>query len=177
MAGAHTKMVALILMTAIPADDAREVLLDALTDPQLTDSVKLNILQVLTAREGFKPYCVDVGGRLVHLAAGGISTQPASSSKANSQIVQRASDALCGAYPDAPQRILDMFLRYLAMYPQPRGREADACAAALEALYHRQAGRNVDERRIAERNGISKRLLNRMLRRFERCLQEKPNEH
>ena len=176
MAGAHTKMVALILMTAMPADDAREVLLDALTDPQLTDGVKLNILQVLTAREGFKPYCVDVGGRLVHLAAGGISMQPASSSKANSQIVQRASDALCGTYPDAPQRILDMFLRYLAGYPQPRGREADACAAALEALYHRQAGRNVDERRIAERNGISKRLLNRMLRRFERCLQETPDE-
>lgn len=177
MAGAHTKTVALILMTAIPADEARMVLLDALTDPQLADGVKLNILQVLTARDGFRPYCVDVGGRLVHLAAGGISTQPKSCSRANSQIVQRASDALNGAYPDAPQRVLDMFLRYLAVYPQPKGREADACAAALEALYHRQAGRHVDEREIAERNGISKRLLNRMLRRFERCLQEKPDEH
>ena len=83
MAGAHTKTVALILMTAMPADEARAVLLDALTDPQLADGVKLNILQVLTARDGFKPYCVDVGGRLVHLAAGGISTQPASSSTAN----------------------------------------------------------------------------------------------
>lgn len=177
MAGAHTKTVALILMTAIPADEARMVLLDALTDPQLADGVKLNILQVLTARDGFRPYCVDVGGRLVHLAAGGISTQPKSCSRANSQIVQRASDALSDAYPDAPQRVLDMFLRYLAVYPQPKGREADACAAALEALYHRQAGRHVDEREIAERNGISKRLLNRMLRRFERCLQEKPDEH
>lgn len=177
MAGAHTKTVALILMTAIPADEARMVLLDALTDPQLADGVKLNILQVLTARDGFRPYCVDVGGRLVHLAAGGISTQPQSCSRANSQVVQRASDALSEAYPDAPQRVLDMFLRYLAVYPQPKGREADACAAALEALYHRQAGRHVDEREIAERNGISKRLLNRMLRRFERCLQEKPDEH
>lgn len=177
MAGAHTKTVALILMTAIPADEARMVLLDALTDPQLADGVKLNILQVLTARDGFRPYCVDVGGRLVHLAAGGISTQPKSCSRANSQIVQRASDALNDAYPDAPQRVLDMFLRYLAVYPQPKGQEADACAAALEALYHRQVGRHVDEREIAERNGISKRLLNRMLRRFERCLQEKPDEH
>ena len=177
MAGAHTKTVALILMTAIPADEARMVLLDALTDPQLADGVKLNILQVLTARDGFRPYCVDVGGRLVHLAAGGISTQPQSCSRANSQVVQRASDALSEAYPEAPQRVLDMFLRYLAVYPQPKGREADACAAALEALYHRQAGRHVDEREIAERNGISKRLLNRMLRRFERCLQEKPDEH
>lgn len=177
MAGTHTKTIALILMTAMPVDEARAVLLDALTDPHLADSVKLNILQVLTARDGFKPYCVDAGGRLVHLAAGGISTQPASSSRANSAIVQRASDALCGAYPDAPQRVLDMFLRYLAVYPQPKGRDADACAAALEALYHRQAGRSVDERKIAERNGISKRLLHRMLRRFERCLQEKPDEH
>ena len=177
MAGAHTKTVALILMTAIPADEARMVLLDALTDPQLADGVKLNILQVLTARDGFKPYCVDVGGRLVHLAAGGISTQPQSCSRANSQVVQRASDALSEAYPEAPQRVLDMFLRYLAVYPQPKGQEADACAAALEALYHRQAGRHVNEREIAERNGISKRLLNRMLRRFERCLQEKPDEH
>lgn len=176
MAGSHTKTVALILMTAMQADDAREVLLDALTDPQLVDGVKLNILQALTAREGFKPYCVDVGGRLVHLAAGGVSTQPASS-RANSEIVQRASDALSGAYPDAPQRILDMFLRYLAVYPQPKGREADACAAALEALYHRHSGRSIDERKIAERNGISKRLLNRILRRFERCLQEKTDEH
>ena len=177
MAGSHTKTVALILMTAIPADEARMVLLDALTDPQLADGVKLNILQVLTARDGFRPYCVDVGGRLVHLAAGGISTQPQSCSRANSQVVQRASDALSEAYPDAPQRVLDMFLRYLAVYPQPKGQEADACAAALEALYHRQAGRHVDEREIAERNGISKQLLNRMLRRFERCLQEKPDEH
>ena len=132
---------------------------------------------MLTARNGFKPYCVDIGGRLVHLAAGGVSTQPARSSRANSEIVQRASDALCEAYPDAPQRILDMFLRYLAVYPQPKGREADACAAALEALYHRQSGWSVDERKIAGRNGISKRLLNRMLRRFERCLQEKTDEH
>ena len=177
MAGSHTKTVALILMTAIPADEARMVLLDALTDPQLADGVKLNILQVLTARDGFRPYCVDVGGRLVHLAAGGISTQPQSCSRANSQVVQRASDALSEAYPEAPQRVLDMFLRYLAVYPQPKGQEADACAAALEALYHRQAGRHVDEREIAERNGISNRLLNRMLRRFERCLQEKPDEH
>ena len=120
MAGAHTKTVALILMTAIPADEARMVLLDALTDPQLADGVKLNILQALTARDGFRPYCVDVGGRLVHLAAGGISTQPQSCSRANSQVVQRASDALSEAYPDAPQRVLDMFLRYLAVYPQPK---------------------------------------------------------
>ena len=177
MAGAHTKTVALILMTAMPADEAREVLLDALTDPQLADSVKLNILQVLTAKEGFRPYCVDVGGKLVHLAAGGISMQPASRSQANSQIVQRACDALGGVYPDAPQAMLKMFLAYLEAYPQPKGREADACAAALEALYHRQAGRHVDEQRIAARNGISMRLLHLMLRRLERCAQEKPENN
>lgn len=176
MAGSHTKTVALILLTAMPADEAREVLLDALTDPLLADAFKLNALQVLTAKEGFRPYCVDIGSRLVHLAAGGVSTQPPQSSKANSQIVQRASDALSGAYPDAPQAILTMFLRYLEIYPQPKGREEDACAAALELLYHRQAGRHVDEQMLAERNGITERLLHRILRRFERCMQAKPEE-
>lgn len=174
MAGSHTKTVALILLTAMPADEARQVLLDALTDPLLADAFKLNALQVLTAKEGFKPYCVDIGGRLVRLAAGGVSTQPAQSSQANSQIVQRASDALSGAYPDAPQAILNMFLRYLEIYPQPKGREEDACAAALELLYHRQSGRHVDEQELAERNGITMRLLHRILRRFERCMQAQP---
>lgn len=177
MAGSHTKTVALILMTAIPADAARTVLLDALTDPQLADDVKLGILQALTAREGFKPYDVDVDGRLVHLAGSHISRQPAQTGRVNSQIVQHASDALSGAYPDAPQKVLEMFVRYLETYPQPRGREAGACAAALEALYHRQAGRHVDVRRIAGKYGMTKRLLNKMLRRFERCLQEKPENH
>ena len=176
MAGSHTKTVALILLTAMPADEARQVLLDALTDPLLADAFKLNALQVLTAKEGFKPYCVDIGGRLVRLAAGGVSTQPAQSSQANSQIVQRASDALSGAYPDAPQAILNMFLRYLKIYPQPKGREEDACAAALELLYHRQSGRHVDEQELAERNGITMRLLHRILRRFERCMQAKPEK-
>ena len=177
MAGTHTKTVALILLTAMPADAAREVLLDALTDPQLADGVKLNILQVLTAKEGFKPYYVDVGGKLVMLVAGGVSTQPMQSGKKNSQIVQRASDALSSAYPDAPQAVLEMFLQYLASYPQPRGREEDACAAALELLYHRQAGRSVDEREIAARNGISTRLLHKMLRRFARCMRQESEEH
>lgn len=177
MAGSSTKTVALILMTAIPADAAQMVMQDALTDPQLADSVKLNILQALTAKEGFKPYLVDLDGRLVRLAGSRISTQPAQSSKMNSQIVQCASDALSGAYPDAHQEILGMFLGYLEAYDRPRGREAGACAAALEVLYHRRAGRRADERSIATKYGITKRLLHKVLRRFERCVPQKPEEN
>lgn len=175
MAGSHTKTVALILLTALPADEARTVLLDALTDPQLPDGAKLNILQALTAREGFRPYDADLDGRLVRLAAGCVSSQPMQGGRMNPQIVQCVSDALSRSYPDAPQEILTMFLRYLEAYPEPRGREAGACAAALEVLYHRHAGRRVDEESIAKKYGVTKRLLHSMLRRFERG--QEPEKH
>lgn len=177
MAGVHTKTVALILLNALPAQSAREMLLDALTDPRLPDSMKLGVLQGLTGKEGFQPFYADIGGRLAQLAAGGVSSQPMKHAEMNSQIVQRVSDALSGTYPDAPQKLLSLFLRYLEVFPQPKGREADGCAAALECLYHRQSGRHADERTIAWKNGVTTRWLHRMLRRFARCLSaEQPEE-
>lgn len=160
MAGSHAKTVALIVLSALEAPQAREILLDMLTEPQIAESMKMAILQVLTGKEGFKPYLVDIGGRLVRLAAGGVSQQPIRSGQANSQVVQRASDALSGDFPDAPQKLLALYLEYLQAYGEPGKKEEDALAAALEAAFHRQEGRNVKLSVIAERYGVTKRRLN-----------------
>lgn len=170
MAGGHVKTVALILMTALSGyPEAQEVLLDALTDPQLPDGFKLHVLQALAGKEGFKPYFVDMGGRMLRLAAGGISEQPMRGSRVRSQAVQYACDALADRYPDAPKELMEMYLMYLKHYPQPRGQEERACAAAMEALYPRKDGKKADVRKIARRYRITSRLLNQFLRRFARC--------
>ena len=172
MAGPNVTTVALIVLGALNTQESRETLLDALTDPQLDDSFKTAILQVLTAREGFHPYDVDFGGRLVRLAAGSTSTQPARCAQAGQRIVQRASDALSPDYPDAPQMLLTLFLVYLERYGVPSGRGEEACAAALEYVYHLQAGRTVDLRRISSRCGVSVRLCALFARRLERVAQQ-----
>ncbi|MFQ9446616.1 MAG: hypothetical protein ACLR4A_03930 [Christensenellales bacterium] len=57
-------------MIALNTPETRDVLLDALTDPQVSDHLNHMILQAMTAAYGFKPYDADIGGRLVRLAAG-----------------------------------------------------------------------------------------------------------
>jgi len=166
MAGGQTKTVALIVLGALEAWEARELLLDLLTQPQIAESMKMAILQVLTSKEGFKPYLVDIGGRLVRLAAGGISSQPVKSGEANSRIVQRASDALSRDFPDAPQRMLTLYLEYLKVFGEPEKREEDALSAALECAYHIQAGREANLPLIARRCGVSKRLVGMYVRRM-----------
>ena len=55
-------------MIALNTLETRDVLLDALTDPQVSDHLKYMILQAMTAAYDFKPYDADIGGRLVRLA-------------------------------------------------------------------------------------------------------------
>ena len=166
MAGSHAKTIALIVLSALEAREAREVLLDLLTEPQIAESMKMAILQVLTGKEGFKPYLADIDGRLVRLAAGGVSQQPVRSGRANSQVVQNASDVLSKDFPDAPQKLLTMYLAYLNDYGEPEKREEAALAAALETAYHLQEGRKAKSAVIARRCGVTKRRMNVYLRRL-----------
>ena len=115
---------------------------------------------------------MDFGGRLVRLAAGGVSS--AEGVQAGQEIVQRASDALTGDYPDAAQAILPLWLSYLEQEGTPRGsRRASACAAALELLYHEGCGRQVSAQVIAHRNGVSARLCRLYARRIRRAAAQK----
>lgn len=167
-AGSHAAVVGLIVISALKTDAAREVLLDALVDPQVSDGFKCAILQALTAQEGFiKPYDVDMGGKLVRLAAGGVSRRIAGSERCQ-RVVQQASDVLAPDYPDAPRVLLPLYIRYLETYGAPGEREQAACACALEAAYHRLKGRKVSVAVIARRDGVSPRLCTVMLRRLLR---------
>lgn len=169
MAGSHTKTVALILLAALQLPQASEVLLDTLTDPSIHESIKLHVLQVLTSRDGFKPYYVDMNGRLMRLAAGGVSQTPVRSVQAHSRIVQRASDALEGKYPGAAKAMLDAYLKYLARYGQPDKRHEAACTAALEYHYLLESGKPASLLDIANRMHVTPRLIRVYQRRFARC--------
>ena len=174
MTGSPIRTVALIVLCALDAPQAREVLLDALTDPQMQDSVKRSILQALTAKEGFAPYHVDIDGMLVRMAAGGISENPGG--ERDSRVVQRAYDALSGRFPDAPKALIDIYLTYLRAYGSPRKEEEAACAAALVYIYHWQSGGQVAMPAVARRHGVSVRRLRLMLRRFARAAAEPDND-
>lgn len=166
MAGGHTKTIALIVLSTLEAQEAKEILLDLLTDPQIAQSMKMAILQVLTSKDGFKPYLVDIDGRLVRLAAGGISSEPIKNAEANARPVQRASDVLSRDFPDAPQRMLKIYLGYIKVYGEPGKKEENTLAAALEAAYHMQSGREIDLAAIAKRCGTTKRLCGMYMRRL-----------
>ena len=172
IAGSHGATVALILMTGLDVPQTREVLLDAVMDPGISDAFKAGILQVLSSKEGFKPYDVDFGGRLVRLAAGGVSEKPVRGGEINQKIVQRACDALMPDFPDAPQVLLPVFLQYLKRYEAPQGRMEDACAAALEYVYHVRAGRQIGLDVIAERYGVSMRLCAMCARRMSKDVEQ-----
>jgi len=166
LAGSHTKTVALIILSTLKSDEAREILLDLLTDPQIDESLKMAILQVLTSKEGFKPYQADIGGKLVRLAAGGVSDHPVKHHEANPRVVQRAADAVSNAFPDAPQKILQLYLEYISKYREPKQKEECALSAALEYVYHIQNKHPVSLKKIAGQTGISKRLCGLYVRRL-----------
>ena len=168
MAGGHVKTVALIVMSALETAETREILLDALTDPHVPDSFKAGVLQVMTSRYGFKPYDVDFGGRLVRLAAGGLSAQPVRSTEMNQKIVQQVSDALAPGFPDAPRVLLPLYLAYADRYGTPKRRSECACCAALEYVYHLKNGRTVSLEAIAVRYDVPKRLCAMLARRLMR---------
>lgn len=166
MAGSHVKTVALIVMSALETAESTEILLDALVDPHVPDSFKAGVLQVMTSRYGFKPYDVDFGGRLVRLAAGGLSAQPVRSKEMNQRIVQRVSDALAPDFPDAPRVLLPLYLAYAERYGTPKRRSEHACCAALEYVYHQKGGRSVSLDVIARRYDAPQRLCAMMARRL-----------
>lgn len=175
MAGPHVTTIALIVLNGLNTEQSREALLDALMDPQVADSFKTAVLQVLTTREGFKPYLVDYEGRLVRLAAGGVSTKPARGNETHQRIVQLVTDMLSPAFPDAPQTLLSVYLQYLECYDPPCARHESACAAALEYVYHLQAGRAIALDTIARRYGVSARLCGVYVRRLRRALEQQEN--
>lgn len=172
IAGTSAKAAAIILLSSLPDEHAKGILLDGLTDAALSDAQKLSILQLLTGKHGFYPYDADIGGKLVRLAAGGVSNQPVRSSEANSKIVQRVADRLSARHPDAPEKILAVFLRYLDMYGKPEREHENGCAAALEYWYRMDAGLKADYAKIACRWDVSVRQLRLFLRRIQLCIQK-----
>lgn len=167
IAGTNTALLAMMLMSALETPEALDVLLDALTDPQVSDGVKRAILQALTASRGFQPYDVDIGGRYVRLAAGALSGRTMDGEAART-VVQAACDALSPDFPQAPKMLLPMYIAFLEQNGEPKRREQPACAAALEYLFHRLSGRKVGLNRITAKYGVSPRLCrtkaNRILR-------------
>lgn len=170
LAGAATKTVALLLLSSLQSNDANNVLLDLLMDPTISDTMKLHVLQVLTAKDGFYPYEVDINGKLVRLAAGGISETPVSAGQANTSIVQRVADSIAKNDPHASDILLNAFLAYLNMYGHSDRKHENVCSAALECWYHRQCGRTINEVDIAARYGVSVRSMRKYVRRFESCM-------
>ena len=167
IAGTNTALLAMMLMSALETPEALDVLLDALTDPQVSDGVKRAILQALTASRGFQPYDVDIGGRYVRLAAGALSGRTMDGEAART-VVQAACDTLAPDFPQAPKMLLPMYIAFLEQNGVPKRREQPAYAAALEYLFHRLSGRKVGLNRIAAKYGVSPRLCrtkaNRILR-------------
>ncbi len=167
LAGEQVAIVALLVLAKLDDPQASEVLLDGLTDRQISDDFKGRILQVLCQKEGMKPYMADIGGHLVHLAAGG-STQKTYADGLCRAVVQRAADALLPAFRDAPAILMELWIAYLEAYGPPRVADAAACAAALEYAYHQTCGRQVDVRAIARREFLSVRRCLYFARRIMR---------
>ena len=166
MAGSHAKTVVLILMSALDTDECRRVLLDSLLDPFAPDSFKAGVLQVMTKKHGFMPYDVDFGGKLVRLAAGGMSSKPVRSTEMNQKIVQHAVDMLAPEYPDAPGILLPVYLSYADRFGAPKKRHEQVCAAALEYVYHVKKDTGIPLDRVARRYCIPKRLCALIVRRM-----------
>ena len=172
MAGSATKTVALLLMASLESQEAQNVLLDLMLDSSVADATKLHVLQVLTAKHGFHPYEVNMGGKLVRLAAGGISDTPVYSSQANTKVVQRVADALEIKSSHASDMLLKAFLDYLNIYGHPDSRHESVCSAALECWYLISNGFPLQEKQVAARYGVSVRNMRLYLRRFESCMQK-----
>lgn len=71
VAGKNAAMLGVMLLNMLKTEEAHQTMLDALTDPMVNDALKYTLMQVLTAEGAFVPYNVDIGGRLVKLAASG----------------------------------------------------------------------------------------------------------
>lgn len=165
MTGEPVSNAALMVLGAMNTPAAQWTILDAMTDPQLPDSLKRAAMQTISLVNGVKPYDVDLDGRLLLVAAGGIANRSAVGEN-GSEPVQLACDMLMRRFPDAPRKLLPLWIAYLNAYGPVDGRHTIACAAALQALYHEQAGAPVELKRIARQNGVSPRLCRVYLRRI-----------
>lgn len=165
LARGQVTTVAILLMTLMGTPLSIQVLDDALMDPAVEDELKSRILQLRMQDGRILDFPVDLGGRLVHLAAGG-SAQTGCDSELCRRIVQRAADSLLPAFCDAPQVILGVWLQYLSRHGTPPRRHAAACACALEAVYHERAGHPVDLKKIAQKHSAMPRLCRRLFMRM-----------
>lgn len=75
MAGAQAKTAALVLLRAMDCAQAKEILLDCLTDAQMDDQFKMAVLRMLAPDSGFDTYWMDFEGKLVRVAAGSTAGQ------------------------------------------------------------------------------------------------------
>jgi len=167
-AGEQGAVLALMVMGILRTEEARGVLLDALTDPQVADGLKMAILQTLEGMGGANHCDVDIGGQFCRLAAGGVVNRPVRGHV--NEIVQRVCDVLGGRFPDAPETVLAMWIPYMERYALPkRERRANAVAAALETLYYAKKGIPVDEGAVSRRWGVSPRLCLLYMRRIRRA--------
>jgi len=171
MAGTATKTIALLLLSSLNSEEARNTLFDLLTDPFVGDDLKLHALQILNTKEGFYPYEVDLDGRLVRLAAGGISKTAIGPAQANAKFVQKVVDTLASDDTHASGILLDAFLAYASVYGHPSCRHESVCSAALEAWYLECQGRSVSENDIAARYGVSVRQMRMHVRRIKNSIQ------
>ena len=171
VAGKNAAMLGVMLLNMLKTEEAHQTMLDALTDPMVNDALKYTLMQVLTAEGAFVPYNVDIGGRLVKLAASG-TARTQEGGEAAQEIVQAASDALMPDFPQAPRVLLPLYIAYLERYGLPRAREKAACAAALEYLFHEFKKHRVRLSVIARRNGVSVRLCRVMVRRMINAVRE-----
>ena len=121
IAGKNAAMLGIMLLNMLKTEEAHQTMLDALTDPMVNDALKYTLMQVLTAEGAFVPYNVDIGGRLVKLAASG-TARTQEGGEAAQEIVQAASDALMPDFPQAPRVLLPLYIAYLS------GGLAAACA-------------------------------------------------
>ena len=165
LTGAKIRMIAVIILAALDTPQTREVLFDALVDPTIDDQFKLSILQAISAHCDQAPIYADLEGRFVRLAAGAC-VSIGGEKDACQHVIQRSANALMHRYPDAPAILLELWTAYLLEYGAVSGRKSAACSAALEYAYHLKKGQRVSGERIAQRYGISRRLMRLCVRRM-----------
>ena len=171
VAGQNAAILSVLLMRTLKTEEAKQTMLDALTDPQVDDTLKYTLMQVMTSDGAFAPYDVDIGGKLVKLAASG-TAKTQEGGEAAQEIVQAAADALMPDFPQAPRVLLPMYITYLERYGLPQGREKPACVVALEYLFHELKQHQVRLSVVARRNGVSARLCRVMVRRMVKAVRE-----
>lgn len=170
LAGDQVSVIALLVLRLMDSARSRNIIEDALTDPLVDDDLKYKMLQIVMECETFKPWRVDIGGRLVRFAAGGTTKRQCDHPLCR-DIVQTAADRL-SSFKDAPGKLLDLWLNYLDQFGVPRRKDAACCCAALEYVYHLKCGRMVPLESIVTDSAVSQRRCRLFIRRLMRLHQQ-----